>query len=127
MAMFGADWRDPTRYDLIVNRAKASRDGAKLVILEAAGLAEYQPTAVSIQAFKDVALGSRVHATLFASTQVRGSSLEVRADNGQVHVKGRVDHEALADEIVRLIKNVPGVARVTTDVYAMPPETFLGA
>jgi cytidylate kinase len=125
MAMFGADWRDPTRYDLILNMARMSREGAKLVILEAAGLAEYQPSAASIQAFKDVALGSRVHATLMASTEVRGSALEVRADNGQIHVKGRVDHEALTDEVVNLVKNVPGVTRVTTDVYAMPPETFL--
>ena len=127
MAMFGADWRDPTRYDLILNMAKMSRNGAKLIILEAAGLAEYQPSAASIQAFNDVALGSRVHATLFASTEVRGSALEVRADNGHVHVSGRVDHEALADEVVKLVKNVPRVTRVTTDVYAMPPETFLGA
>ena len=31
MAMFGADWRDPNRYDLILNMAKMTREGAKLV------------------------------------------------------------------------------------------------
>ncbi|MGZ8466327.1 MAG: hypothetical protein ACXWXT_12345, partial [Candidatus Binatia bacterium] len=35
MAMFGADWRDPTRYDLILNMARMSRQGAKLVSIEA--------------------------------------------------------------------------------------------
>jgi hypothetical protein len=41
MAMFGADWRDPTRYDLILNMARMSRQGAKLVTIEAAGLANF--------------------------------------------------------------------------------------
>lgn len=124
MAMFGADWRDPNRYDLILNMAKMSRDGAKRVILETASLVEYQPTPASIQALKDLALSSRVHATLFASGEVRAAALDVRADNGHVHVKGRVDHEALEDTVVRLVKSVPGVAGVMTDVYAVPPDTF---
>lgn len=126
MAMFGADWRDPNRYDLILNMAKMSREGAKRVIIEAASLAEYQPTAATTQAFKDLALGSRVHATLFASTEVRGSALEVCAESGHVHVTGRIDHEALADTVVKLVRNVPGVTAVTSNVYAVPQEAFLG-
>lgn len=122
MAMFGADWRDPNRYDLILNMAHMSRESAKLVILEAANLPEYQATAVSAQAFKDLALGTRVHATLIASQRVRGSALDVKAKDGQIHVRGRVDHEALEGEIVTLVRDVPGVTRVTTDVYAVPME-----
>jgi len=122
MAMFGADWRDPNRYDLVLNMGKMTREGATRVILEAAGLTEYQPTAKSTQAFKDLALGSQVHATLITSPNIRGSALEVRADNGHIHVKGRVDHEALADKVENLVKNVPGVTGVTTDLYSVPPE-----
>ena len=80
MAMFGADWRDPNRYDLVLNMSKISREGAKRVIVEAAKLEEYQPTPASERAFNDLALGSLVHATLFASRDIRGSTLEVRAD-----------------------------------------------
>jgi len=122
MAMFGADWRDPNRYDLVLNMGKMTREGAKRVILEAAGLTEYQPTATSTQVFKDLALGSRAHATLITSPSIRGSALEVRADNGHIHVKGRVDHEALADKVEKLVLNLPGVTRVTTDLYSVPPE-----
>jgi cytidylate kinase len=125
MAMFGTDWRDPNRYDLILNMGKMSREGAKRVILEAAKLEEYQPTPSSNQAFNDLALGSRVHATLFASPDIRGSGLEVRAEGSHVHVKGRVDH-GLDDKVMALVKNVPGVTRVTTDLYSVPPEVFLG-
>ena len=125
MAMFGTDWRDPNRYDLILNMGKMRREGAKRVILEAAKLEEYQPTPASDQAFNDLALGSRALATLLASPDVRGSALEVRAEGGHVHVKGRVDR-GLEDKVVALVKNVPGVTKVTTDLYSVPPEAFLG-
>jgi cytidylate kinase len=125
MAMFGADWRDPTRYDLILNMGKMRRDGAKRVIIEAAKLEEYQPTPASDQAFNDLALSSRVYATLFASPDVRGLTLEVRAEGGHIHVKGRVDH-GLEDKVVTIVKNVPGVTKVTSDLYSVPPEAFLG-
>lgn len=125
MAMFGTDWRDPNRYDLILNMGKMSREGAKHVIIEAAKLEEYQPTAASNQTFNDYSLGSRVHATLFASPKVNGSALEVRAAAGHVHVRGRVRHEALEEEVVKLVKNVPGVTKVTTEIFSVPPEALL--
>ena len=124
MAMFGADWREPNRYDLILNMGKMRRDGARRVIIEAAQLEEYQPTPASSQAFNDLALGSRVHANLFASRDVRGSALEVRAEGGHVHVKGRVD-EGMEYEVVRLVEILPGVIDVTTNVYSVPPEGLL--
>ncbi len=126
MAMFGTDWRDPNRYDLILNMGKIRREGAKRVIIEAAKLEAYQPTPASEQAFNDLSLGSRVHAALFASPDVGGSALEVRAEGGHIHVKGRVD-QGLEDEVAKLVKNVPGVTKVTTDLYYVPPEAFLGA
>jgi osmotically-inducible protein OsmY len=125
MAMFGTDWRDPNRYDLILNMGKMRREGAKRVILEAAKLEEYQPTPASDQAFKDLALGSRVYAALFASPDIRGSALEVRAEGGHIHVKGRVDH-GLEDKVIMIVKNVRGVSKVTSDLYSVPPEAFLG-
>ena len=124
MAMFGTDWRDPSRYDLILNMGKMSREGAKRVILEAARLEEYQPSPASNQAFNDLALSSRVYAALFASPNVRGFAVEVRAEGGHIHLKGRVDH-GLEDQFVKLVKNVPGVTKVTSDLYSTPPEGFL--
>ena len=125
MAMFGADWRDPNRYDLILNMGKMRREGAKRVIVEAAKLQEYQPTAASNHVFSNLALGSQVHAALFAAPEVRGSALEVHADGGHIHVTGRLD-PGLEDELVNLVRHVPGVNKVTTDVYSVPPEGFLG-
>ena len=125
MAMFGTDWRDPNRYDLVLNMGKMSREGAKRVILEAAKLEEYQPTPASDQAFKDLALGSRVYAALFGSRDLRVSAVEVRAEGGHIHIKGRVDHGS-EHQLLNIVKNVPGVTRVTSDLYSVPPEALLG-
>jgi len=124
MAMFGADWRDPNRYDLVLNIGKMRRDGAKRVIIEAAKLEEYQPTAASSQAFNDLALASRVQASLFAAPDVRGSAVEVRAEGGHVYLRGRVDHGS-EPQLVNIVKGVPGVTKVTSDLYSAPPEGFL--
>ena len=125
MEMFGTDWRDPTRYDLVLNMGRMSREGAKRIIIEAARLEEYRPTPTSSQAFNDLDLGSRVYAALFASPDVKGSALEVRAEAGHIHVKGRVD-QGLEEKVVNLVKNVSGVTKVTTDLYFVSPEAFLG-
>jgi cytidylate kinase len=124
MAMFGADWRDHNRYDLILNLANMSREGATRIIMETAKLAEYQPTPISSQAFNDLGLSSRVLAMLLASQDLRGSALEVRAERGHVHVKGRVD-EGMKYEVVRLVEILPGVIDLTTDLYSVPPEGVL--
>ncbi len=124
LGMFGADWRDPNRYDLTLNMGKMSREGAKRVIIEAARLRDYQPTPASDRAFKDLALGARVHATLFASANLRGLALELRAESGHIHVKGRVA-QGLEDKLIKAVKYVPGVTEVTSDLYSAPPEGFL--
>jgi cytidylate kinase len=123
-AMFGADWRDPNRYDLVLNMGTMSREGAKRVIVETAKLEEYRPTPASTQAFNDLALSSRVHATLFAAPNLRGLALELRAEDGHIHVKGKVA-QGLEAQLIRVVKYVPGVTQVTSDLYSAPPEGFL--
>jgi cytidylate kinase len=124
MAMFGTDWRDPNRYDLILNMGKMRRDGAKHLIVEAAKLEEYRPTLASTQAFNDLALASRVHATLFAAPNLRGLDLELRAEDGHIYVKGTVAR-GLEAQLIKAVKYVPGVTQVTSDLYSAPPEGFL--
>lgn len=125
MEMFGTDWRDPNRYDLVLNMSKMRREGAKKMIIEATKLEEYQPTPASIQLFANLSLAARVHATIFASPQLKGSAVEVRAEGGHVYVKGRVDY-GLEDELTTSVKNIPGVLEVTTDLYSVSPEALLG-
>jgi cytidylate kinase len=121
MAMFGVDWRDANRYDLVINIGRMSLASAERMIFEAAQFEEYQPTPESQQALKDFALACRVHATLFASQEIQGLAVEVRADRGRIHLKGRVE-EGMEEEVARVAESVPGVIQVTADLYSVPPE-----
>jgi hypothetical protein len=121
MAMFGADWRDASRYDLVLNISRMSLVAAERMILTAAQLEEYQPTPQSNQALRDFTLATRVHATLFASPDIQGLAVEVRADRGHVRLRGRVE-EGMEGEVARIAESVPGVVQVTADLYSVPPE-----
>jgi osmotically-inducible protein OsmY len=100
------------------------RDGAQRMIIQAAKLEEYQPTPASIRAFNDLALSSRVHATLFAAPNLRGLDLDLRAEDGHIYVSGKVAH-GLEAKLLKIIKYIPGVTQVTSELYSAPPQGFL--
>jgi cytidylate kinase len=115
VALFGTDWRDITRYDLALNVAQLGIEGVTLVIVEAARLERYQPTAASEQDFKNLALASRVQAALVTSSKFQDLGVTVRAENGEVHVLGVFARSVSEEELVWVIKSVPGVTKVVTD------------
>ena len=63
-SMFGTDWRDASRYDLVVNLGHIGLNTAKQLIVDAAHAPDFQMTPASKQAFENFALASRVRATL---------------------------------------------------------------
>ena len=117
-------WRDVTRYDLVLNVAQVGIEGVTRVIVEAARLERYQPTAASEQDFQNLALASRVQAALVMSPAFRSLGIAVRAENGEVHVSGMCTYSVPEEEIVLLVKSVPGVTRVVTDFTVIP--AYLG-
>jgi cytidylate kinase len=122
MSMFGADWRDPSRYDLALNLGRMNLESAKHLILEAARREEYQPTVSSERQFQNLSLTARVHAVLITSQEVRGSILEVHAESGHVRISGNLQFWVSEEEVVRAIEGVPGVVKVTTDLGDIPLE-----
>jgi osmotically-inducible protein OsmY len=113
--LFGTDWRDVTRYDLALNVAQVGIEGVTRVIVEAARLERYQPTAASEQDFQNLALASRVQAALVMSPAFRSLGIAVRAEKGEVHVSGICRYSVPEEEIVSLVKRIPGVTKVVTD------------
>jgi len=123
MSMFGADWRDASRYDLVLNLGQMNVESAKRLVVEAAKLEEYQPTVASKRHFQDLSLSAMAHAVLITSAEFRGSILDVRAENGHVHVSGALQFWVAEEQVVKAVKCVPGVITVTTDLGDIPLET----
>src|SRR5262249_37828477 len=126
VALFGTDWRDVTRYDLALNVAQIGIEGVTRIIVEGARLERYQPTAASRQDFENLAVVSQVQAALVMSPTCRSLGIKVRAENGEVHVSGVFTHAVPEEEIVRLIKRIPGVTQVVTDFTVIPADMSEG-
>ncbi|HEU0167345.1 MAG TPA: cytidylate kinase family protein [Chloroflexota bacterium] len=119
--LFGIDWRDPLLYDAILNLGNMSNETAAGVLAELASQPAYQPTPQSVKQMNDLAISSRVKATVLE--QFPGAAVEVKADDGVVWLTGNV--QALGDErepLVRAVKALPGVRAVHAELgfQAMP-------
>ena len=117
-ALFGADWRDPTRYNLVLNVAEMSLEAVRHLIVEAARLEEYHPTVDSMQDFLNLSLTIRVQATLMRSPRLRNLIINVLAEQGQVWVLGLIPISK--HEITELLLEVPGVTNVVTEFVNNP-------
>src|SRR5215467_12451454 len=82
--LFRIDWRDPSRYDLVLNTARMSVETAARFIAEVSQREEYQPTPESLQAVKDLTINARVQAALITSRDIHVSNLEVKTKDGEV-------------------------------------------
>lgn len=114
-ALFGSDWQDPTRYDLVLNISRMTLETAAHLIVEAIQREEYQPTPESQQAFRDLTITARVQAVLIVSPRTRNLGINIRAEKGEVHLWGVLSDPRLEEQIVRMVEGVPGVTKVAVD------------
>ena len=126
MALFGADWRDPSRYDLVMNLGHVSLETAKRLVIETVRSPDYQMSPGSKQAFEDFALASRVQATLVLSKDMPTTRLDIKANQGEISVSGTVPYWVSQDLIIRKITRIPGVKGVVADLVNIPAEIELG-
>jgi cytidylate kinase len=122
--LFKIDWRDPTRYDVVLNTAKTTVETAARMIAEVSQREEYRPTAESLQAMRDLTVAARVEAMLMASG-LHISNLEVQTRRGEVFVGGVILAESVKDMAVDRIRKIPGVSRVNTAFVVTEPEHYL--
>jgi cytidylate kinase len=123
-AVFGADWRDPSRYDLVLNIARMSLETASQLIVNAVERPEFQPTPESEQAFQDLALAARVQAALVTSPKTRNLNVNVRAEKGELRISGILTYPEFEQEILQIAEAVPGVSKVVT-AFESPPIEYM--
>lgn len=121
-AIFGADWRDPSRYDLVLNIAQMTLETASHLIVEAVRREDYQPTEASDQAFQELTISARVQAALVMSPRTRNLTINVRVSQGEVHVSGILAQSELEQTIIHIVEAVPGVTKVVAEFESPPIE-----
>jgi cytidylate kinase len=122
--LFKIDWRDPSRYDIVVNTAKTTVETAAQLIAEVSQRAEYRPTAQSLQAMKDLTVTAAVEAVLTGSA-LHIVNLEVETHFGKVYVGGIILAEEVRELATEAIAKIPGVAQVISHFVVNAPEHYL--
>ncbi|HEY7167777.1 MAG TPA: cytidylate kinase family protein [Candidatus Binatia bacterium] len=120
--LFRIDWRDPTRYDFVLNTARMSVETAARFIADVAQREEYQSTPESLQAIKDLTITARVEALLMTSRDVQISGLEVQTNRGRVFICGTVVAAGLETIVNNMIRTIPGVTEIEIYFVVAPLE-----
>ena len=117
LLLYGVDWLNPSLYDLTINLENMNVDAA--VEIAAAGVKrrEFAATARSRKDMNDLALSTRIKATLAADSVTAPLELEVHADSvsGLVSLGGRIQSEKLVGVVLEIARKVPGVTSVATE------------
>jgi cytidylate kinase len=122
--LFGVDWCDPARYDLVINLGRMAVETASHLMVKAARREEYQPTAASQQALEDLRIFAEVKARLFQLKRVGVSCIRVDVEQGNVKLWGLLMAPDLEEEIHRLAARVSGVRRISTDFEFFSNDSF---
>lgn len=112
--LYGADWRDPSLYDLVVNLDHLDVASAGDLIAAVLERPEYRNTPEHLAAYKDFALGLRVRAELTFHSSFNAEDVEVEVKDGAVKLTGDA-FQARRKAITEFVKKLDGVKRVGSD------------
>lgn len=124
-ALFETDWRDPSRYDLVVNLAMGA-EAASSMITHGAQLDVFGETPQSRADFENLSLASRARAALLSSQEFRDLLIEVNADNGEIILSGWRPRKMPETQMVELLKGLPGVSKITNNMSETPQSNWEG-
>ena len=115
LALYGIDTRDPILYDLTINICSLSVDCAVELIVHAAQGPCFATTEESQQALEALLLAAHARSVLIS----KWHDVRVSSNDGVVYVdiEAPLIHEIpLADEIIAIVKTIPGVRDVKVNV-----------
>ncbi len=118
--LYGVDWTDAANYDLVLNLEQASIREAASAIYAVLGLPCFQFADECRRAMDELALASRVQASLVLDPATSHLALEATACGGAVWLEGKLTTPEEAVEVERVARAVPGVEAVITEELAAP-------
>lgn len=120
--LYGVDWGDPSLYDLVLNLEHMTMETGCHIISAAVRRRCFELTPACRQGLDDLALASKVKATLATTSSTEGLEVEVTAAEGVVEVKGKLSSPEQLLEVERIAGAVPGVVALNLDRLAPPVQ-----
>ncbi len=119
--LFGIDWRDPHRWDLVINSGRANLDAVMDM------LAHYAESVIRNEAEQsavaELGLASRVEQALLADEDLGVSGLRVRADGGALVLEGEALTQDDRDRAEAMARAEAGGAALDNRIVVHPPTS----
>ncbi|MCP3942814.1 MAG: BON domain-containing protein [Desulfobacteraceae bacterium] len=112
--VWGGEWNDPSKFDLMVNLDHIEVAGAVDLIIKAAELVEFNRDYDTNQAFEDERILAKIWVALTRNRPTRAARIQLDSKKGCVTITGDVGSVKLKDAIVGIAGEVPGVNQVVS-------------
>jgi hypothetical protein len=121
--LYGVNWKDPELYDLVLNLEYMDIKEACDIVTAAARQRCFQETPESQVTMENLALASRIRASLVTNPATADLEVEVAAHAGSVTIRGDLSNHNAAREVQRVAWQVPGVSELHLSGETGPAET----
>ncbi len=121
--LYGVNWEDPALYDVVVNLGAMSIPEACRIVATAARQKCFELLGDWQTQLEDLAIGSRVRASLATNAATAHLEFEVTSRAGRVSIQGKVASAEELEEIKRVAQSVPGVGALDLDEVTLPSQT----
>jgi hypothetical protein len=114
--LFDVDWRDPYQYDLVLSLDKLTIDSACDLVIQAVQWEQFQPTEASRRALQNLALSSRISASLDAHPQFSLYDIGVAVKDEAVTLSGSLPSDDAIQQVVSIAEQASGVKQVVNQL-----------
>ena len=119
---FHKDWNDLSLYDLIINRDKLTTNSAAKLIIEVAQSQEIKACSITaLDSMERLSLLKKIEAAILENNF---SPLEFHIEvpeKGVARITGWTHAQESKDRLLAVVKGVPGVSDVRSEVVILPP------
>ena len=115
--LFGADWQDPYRYDMVLHLEHLSLMDAEKIIAETARMPQFQLDDARRWHFDDFLIKSEVGAIVATHFLGRPNLIGVTVQRGEVTLKGTLtSQEAPVEQAIAEVRALPSVRAVHNEI-----------
>jgi cytidylate kinase len=119
--LFNIDWLEAHHWDLVINTGRFSVGEAVDIVAAIVDSGMLMPSALDHQRLGNLALASRVEATVLGDPTVWVNGLKVVAQDGRIRIDGEVITEEDREAVEQIVRAIDGVRYVENDLRVQPP------
>jgi cytidylate kinase len=119
--MFNIDWLEPHHWDLVINTGRFSVNETVEMVATIVTSGMLEPSTLDRQRLGNLALASRVEATVLGDPTVWVNGLKVVAQDGRIRIEGEVIAEEDREAVEQILAAIEGVRHVENDLRVQPP------